>query len=200
MSRLQGRPIFCAVAVKPGPRANIARANLTAFPAVPTDSQTRVSFSPQFRPELIAPGQNQAPGCSISRISPLSEKRPSGMMIRHGAPTFRSDSMHRNNRRACTCPAASASWREALQPAPHTRAVTAIDVTELALEIGFLVGHYAVADDERKGHQHYQQPEIVESDGQADQTQEHAEVDGVAREAVRPALDDGGGRQVGGDV
>src|SRR5262249_12293491 len=59
---------------------------------------------------------------------------------------------------------------------------------------------YAVADDEREGHQHYQQPEIVERDGQADQTQEHAEVNGVAREAVRPALDDGGGRQVGGDV
>src|SRR5262245_2604841 len=128
------------------------------------------------------------------------QKRPSGMMMRHGALTFHSDSMHRNNRRACTCPATLASWREALQPAPHTRAVTAINVAELALEIGFLVGHYAVADDERKGHQHYQQPEIVESDGQADQTQEHAEVDGVAREAVRPALDDGGGRQVGGDV
>src|SRR5215831_6847898 len=31
-------------------------------------------------------------------------------------------------------------------------------------------------------------------------TQEQAEVDGVARETVRSALDDGGGRQVGGDV
>ena len=61
-----------------------------------------------------------------------------------------------------------------------------IDITEPALEIGFLAGHYAVTDDEREGHQHHQQPEIVERDGQADQTQEHAEVDGVAREAVRP--------------
>src|SRR5215475_11952378 len=87
-----------------------------------------------------------------------------------------------------------------LQPAPYARAVATVDIAELALEIVFLAGHYAVADDERAGHQHYQQPEIVESDGQADQTQEHAEVDGVAREAVRPALDDGGGRQVGGDV
>src|SRR5262249_40576918 len=43
-----------------------------------------------------------------------------------------------------------------------------------------------VADDEREGHQHDQQPEIVERNGQADQTQEQPEVDGVAREAVRP--------------
>src|SRR5262252_10536452 len=88
----------------------------------------------------------------------------------------------------------------ALQPAPYPRAVATVDITELAIEIGFLAGHYPVADDEREGHQHHQQPEIVERDGQADQTQEHAEVYGVAREAVRSALDDGGGRQVGGDV
>ena len=75
-----------------------------------------------------------------------------------------------------------------------------IDITEPALEIGFLAGHYAVTDDEREGHQHHQLSEIVERDGQADQTQERAEVDGVAREAVRSALDDGGGRQVGGDA
>src|SRR6516225_1996489 len=87
-----------------------------------------------------------------------------------------------------------------LQPAPYARAVATVDITELALEIGFLAGHNAVADDERKGHQHHQQPEILERDGQADQTQEHAEVDRVAREAVRSALDDGGGRPVGGDV
>src|SRR6266516_3745886 len=84
----------------------------------------------------------------------------------------------------------------ALQPAPYARAVATVDITELALEIGFLTGHYAVADDEREGHQHHQEPEIVERDGQADQTQEHGEVDGVAREAVRSVLDDGGGRQV----
>src|SRR5215472_14039414 len=35
-----------------------------------------------------------------------------------------------------------------LEPAPHTRAVVAIDVAELALEIGFLTRYYAVADDE----------------------------------------------------
>src|SRR5262249_17388802 len=95
-----------------------------------------------------------------------------------------------------------------LSPAPNmgnatasaVRAVATVDITELALEIGFLPGNYAVADDEREGNQHHQQPEIVERDGQADQTQEHGEVDGVAREAVRSARDDGGGRQVGGDV
>src|SRR5262249_34776119 len=88
----------------------------------------------------------------------------------------------------------------ALQPAPHARAVATVSITELALEIGFLAGYYAVADDEREGHQHYQQPEIVERDGQADQTQEHAEVNGAAREAVRSALDDSSAWQVGGDV
>src|SRR5215813_9929089 len=88
----------------------------------------------------------------------------------------------------------------ALQPAPYTRAVATVDIAELALEIGFLAGHYAVADDEREGDQHHQQPEIIERDSQADETQEPAEVDGVAREAVRSALDDGGGRPVGGDV
>ena len=87
-----------------------------------------------------------------------------------------------------------------LHPAPHTRAVATIDITELAPQIGFLAGHYAVADDQREGHKHHRQPEIIERDGQADLTQEHAEVDGVAREAIRFALDDGGGRPVGGDV
>src|SRR5215471_5004176 len=90
------------------------------------------------------------------------------------------------------------SW--ALQPAPYARAVAAVDIAEFALEIGFLAGHDAIADDERERHQHHQQPEIVERDSQADQTQEHAEVDGVAREAVRSARDDGGGRPAGGDV
>src|SRR6266508_4280808 len=58
---------------------------------------------------------------------------------------------HRNKRRACTCPETLASWREALEPAPHTRAVAAIDVAELALEIGFLAGDNTVADDEGEG-------------------------------------------------
>src|SRR5262245_50749672 len=88
----------------------------------------------------------------------------------------------------------------ALQPAAYARAVAAVDITEPALEIGFLAGHYAVTDDEREGHQHQQEPEIVERDGQAGQAQKRGEVDGVAREAVRSAPDDGGGRQVGGTV
>jgi hypothetical protein len=61
------------------------------------------------------------------------------------------------------------AWpRGALQPAPYTQAVVAVEIAELALEIGFLAGHDAVADDQREGHQHLQQPEIVERDGQAD--------------------------------
>jgi hypothetical protein len=47
-------------------------------------------------------------------------------------------------------------------------AVATVDITELAFEVGFLAGHYAVADDQREGHQHHQQPEIVERDCQAD--------------------------------
>src|SRR5262252_3210437 len=47
---------------------------------------------------------------------------------------------------------------EALQPAPDMRAVPAVDVTKLALEVGFLASHYTVADDEREGRQHQQQP------------------------------------------
>src|SRR5258708_38201581 len=88
----------------------------------------------------------------------------------------------------------------ALQPAPYAPAVGAIDITELAFEIGLLAGHDTVADDEREGHQHEQPPDIVERDGEADQDSEHAHVDRVAREAVWSALDEGGGRPVGGDV
>src|SRR5579859_7144225 len=71
-----------------------------------------------------------------------------------------------------------------LQPAPHPRAVAAIDIAELALEIGFLAGDDAVADDEDEGHQRQQEPEAVEGNGQADQPQHHAEVDGIAREEI----------------
>src|SRR5262249_47607794 len=39
----------------------------------------------------------------------------------------------------------------ALQPAAYARAVATVDIAELALEIGFLAGHYAVADDEGEG-------------------------------------------------
>src|SRR5262249_12210168 len=40
-----------------------------------------------------------------------------------------------------------------LQPAPHTRAIAAVDITELALEIIFLAGNDAMADDEHEGDQ-----------------------------------------------
>ncbi len=50
--------------------------------------------------------------------------------------------------------------RQALQPAPYPRAVVAIDVPELALEIGFLAGDHTVADDKRKRRQRYQQPVV----------------------------------------
>src|SRR5262249_37581725 len=115
--------------------------------------------------------------------------------LRRASRTFGADE-HLASSQRFLLPGASG----ALQPAPHARAVRTVNITERALKIGFLAGHYAVADDEREGHQHYQQPEIVERDGQAAQTQDHAEVNGVAREAVRSALDDGSGRQVGGDV
>ena len=39
---------------------------------------------------------------------------------------------------------------------PYARAVATVDIAELALEIGFLAGHYAVADDEREWRQHHQ--------------------------------------------
>src|SRR5262249_5165663 len=77
-------------------------------------------------------------------------------------------------------PAGRRSIRGVLQPAPYARAVATVAITELTLKIGFLAGHYPVVDDEREGHQHQQQPEIVERNRQADQPHEHAEVDGVA--------------------
>src|SRR5205823_11592362 len=93
------------------------------------------------------------------------------------------------------------SWpAKVLHPAPYPRAVAAIDVSELALEIGFLAGDHTVADDKREGHQRRQQPEAVEGNGQADEPQHHAEIDGVAREAIRASLHDGRGRQPGGHV
>src|SRR5215813_9708313 len=57
--------------------------------------------------------------------------------------------------------------------APYARAVATVDIAELALEIGFLAGHYAVADDEREGHHRHRQPEAVEGNGQADEPQYH---------------------------
>src|SRR5262249_2342253 len=71
--------------------------------------------------------------------------------------------------------------------------VRRIVVAELALEIGFLAGDYAVTDDEGEGHQRQQQPEAVQGNGQADEPEHHAEVDGVARKAVGAAVDYGRG-------
>src|SRR5262245_60661416 len=88
--------------------------------------------------------------------------------------------------------------RQALQPAPYPRVVAAIDVPELALEIGFLAGDHTVADHKCEGYQRHQQPEAVEGNGQADEPQYHAKIDGVAREAVRASLHDGRGLQAGG--
>src|SRR5215831_6982815 len=87
-----------------------------------------------------------------------------------------------------------------LEPAPHTRAVVAIDVAELALEIGFLTRYYAVADDEGERCQCQQQPEAVEGNGQADEPQHHAEINGIARKAVRAGIDDGRAWQAGGYI
>src|SRR5687768_1528917 len=78
----------------------------------------------------------------------------------------------------------------ALQPAPHARAVVAIGIAELALEIGFLAGHHAVANDEGAGHECREQPEAVEGNGETDEPKKHAEVDRIAREAVGSGLDD----------
>src|SRR4029450_8745780 len=87
-----------------------------------------------------------------------------------------------------------------LKPAPHARAVPAIDIAELALEIGFLVGHHTKADDEGEGHKHRKKPEIVKAKGKSDEPQHHAKVDGIAGKAEGAALDDGRDRSVGGNV
>jgi hypothetical protein len=87
---------------------------------------------------------------------------------------------------------------EALQRAPHARAVVAIGVAKLALEIGFLTRHDAVANDEGEGRERSEQPEIVEGDSETDELKTYAKVDGIAREAVGSGLDDGGGRHAGG--
>jgi hypothetical protein len=62
--------------------------------------------------------------------------------------------------------------RRRLQPSPYMRAAAAIDITELALEIGFLAGNDAVTDEDhkRRQHQQQQQSEIAECDRQADMT------------------------------
>src|SRR6476660_8760598 len=88
----------------------------------------------------------------------------------------------------------------ALQPAPHARAIAAIDLAEPALEVGFLPRDHAVADDEGEGHERHHRPEAVEGDGETDERQHHAEGDGIAREAVAPGVDDGYGGPVGGHV
>src|SRR5262249_30019215 len=86
------------------------------------------------------------------------------------------------------------------QPAAHARLVAEIAVAELAREMGFLAGDYAVADDEIERDQREQQPQAVERDGEPDQPQHHAEIDRVAREAVGAAGDDRRRRLVGLDL
>src|SRR5579859_4158367 len=83
-----------------------------------------------------------------------------------------------------------------LYPASYARAVAAIDIAELAREIGFLSGYDTVSDHEHERYQRHQQPKAVECDGQADLSQEHAEVDRVARKAIRSMPDDDRGRSV----
>src|SRR5258708_16697549 len=53
-------------------------------------------------------------------------------------------------------------WRKALQPAPHTRAVAAIDIAELALKIRFLAGDYTVAADKSERNQRHQHPQPIQ--------------------------------------
>jgi hypothetical protein len=62
-----------------------------------------------------------------------------------------------------------------LQPAPHACAVAAIDLAERALEIGFLPGDHALADDEGEGRERHERPGAVEGNGEIDEPQHHAE-------------------------
>ena len=68
-----------------------------------------------------------------------------------------------------------------------------IGIAELALEMGFLTGEHAVANDEDEGHERPEQPKTVEGNGETNKRKKHTEVDWIAREAVGSGLDDGGG-------
>ena len=55
-------------------------------------------------------------------------------------------------------------------------------------------------DCRQKRHEHHQQPDAVEGNGETGETQHHAEVDGNTREVVGPCVDDGRGGHVGRHV
>src|SRR5262249_23608266 len=80
--------------------------------------------------------------------------------------------------------------RPSSQQAANAGLVAETGVAELALEIGFLAGDHAVTDDEIKQHQRHEDPQTVEGDREADQAKDHAEINRVAREAVRSVRDD----------
>src|SRR5262249_42564913 len=80
--------------------------------------------------------------------------------------------------------------RACSQPAANAGLVAEIDVAELALEIVFLAGDHAVTDDEIEQHQRHEDPQTVEGHREADQAKDHAEINRVAREAVRSVRDD----------
>src|SRR5262245_18856313 len=86
------------------------------------------------------------------------------------------------------------------QPPANAGLIAEIDVAELALEIGFLAGDHAVTDDEQERRQRHEDPRTVEGDREADQAKDHAEVNWVAREAVRSVRDDRRCRFVGLDL
>src|SRR5713101_5581633 len=86
-----------------------------------------------------------------------------------------------------------------LQPTAHAGLVAEIDVAELAFEIGFLASDHAVANDKIERHQRGEDPQTIEADGEADLAEEHADIDGVAREAIRSVCDDRHCRLIGLD-
>ena len=53
---------------------------------------------------------------------------------------------------------------------------------------------------QEEGHERHQQPDAVEDSGETNETQHHAEVDGITREAIGPCVDDGRGGHIGGYV
>src|SRR5262249_13850009 len=85
------------------------------------------------------------------------------------------------------------------QPTANAGLIAEIDVAELALEIGFLAGDHAVTDDEIEQHQRSEDPQTVEGDSDSDLAKDHAEINGVAREAVGSVHDDHRRRFVGLD-
>ena len=56
--------------------------------------QARIAFRAQLRLELVAPRQDEPPVRLDLEHLAVSPTRPSGIMIRHGAPGFHSHSCH----------------------------------------------------------------------------------------------------------